>query len=246
MKHFGKIKSKLLKKLVESYSTQKKSEMKNLLNTIKENKDFKEMYLLYEDLENKYFEDREVAKLYVEELSKILNVKNQSILEFSKKIDGMLDSENIVENEIYNTLDVLCENDSLLNIDKKVIAKKKLVDYLVTKKSTVVSETTTTYTQNENLLHAILANNFNVLYDATLNEEEKNELKNILSLTNEETEIKVKELKENIEGKINELVSESTDEIFNNKLNDVLVEMKEMGVTKYNYYRLLQLKNGLN
>lgn len=69
MKNFGKIKTKILKKLVESYSTQKKSEIKNILNFIKENKDFKEMYLLYEDLENKYFDDKEIARLYVEELS---------------------------------------------------------------------------------------------------------------------------------------------------------------------------------
>lgn len=244
MKNFGKIKTKILKKLVESYSTQKKSEIKNILNFIKENKDFKEMYLLYEDLENKYFDDKEIARLYVEELSIVLKSKNQLISDFSKKIDEMIGSVDIVENELYSTLDILSESDSLFNIDKKVVAKKTLVEHLTKKKPTVVSENTV-YTQNENLLYAVLANNFNVLYDNTLNEEQKNELKDILSLTNEETEVKMNELKENIQEKITQLLSESDDRILRDKLSDALSEMKEMNISKYNYYRLLQLKNGL-
>lgn len=244
MKNFGKIKTKILKKLVESYSTQKKSEMKNILNLIKENKDFREMYLLYEDLENKYFDDKEVARLYVEELSSVLKSKNQLISDFTKKIDDMIGSVDIVENELYSTLDVLSENDSLFNIDKKVVAKKTLVEHLTKKKPTVVSENTV-YTQNENLLYAVLANNFNVLYDNTLNEEQKKELKDILSLTNDETEVKMNELKENVQEKITQLLSETNDQILKDKLSGALSEMKEMNSSKYNYYRLLQLKNGL-
>lgn len=156
----------------------------------------------------------------------------------------MIGSVDIVENELYSTLDILSESDSLFNIDKKVVAKKTLVEHLTKKKPTVVSENTV-YTQNENLLYAVLANNFNVLYDNTLNEEQKNELKDILSLTNEETEVKMNELKENIQEKITQLLSESDDRILRDKLSDALSEMKEMNISKYNYYRLLQLKNGL-
>ena len=244
MKKFGVIKSKMLKTITDAYTKQKKSDVKNILNTIKENKDFKEMYLLYEDIENKYFEDKEVAKLYVEELSSVLKTKSENISEFNKKINQMLGSVEITEDVLYKTLDVLCENDSLLNIDKKVIAKKYIVDHLTTKKSETISENST-YTQNENLLHAVLANNFNVLYNNTLNEEQKNELKNILSLSNEDTQTKINELKENIQTKIGELISESKDDSLVQKLNDVLSEMKEMTNSKYNYYRLTQLKNGL-
>lgn len=244
MKNFGVIKSKMLKTITDSYTKQKKSDVKNILNVIRENKDFKEMYLLYEDIENKYFEDNEVAKLYVEELSSVLKTKSQNISEFNKKINQMLGSVEITEDQLYKTLDVLCENDSLLNIDKKVIAKKHLVDHLTTKKSKTISENST-YTQNENLLHAVLANNFNVLYSNTLTEDQKNELKNILSLSNEDTQTKIVELKESIQTKITELISESKDNSLTQKLNDVLSEMKEMTNSKYNYYRLTQLKNGL-
>ena len=45
MNKFGVIKTKLLNKLTESYAKENKAEIKNILTTIKENKDFKEMYL---------------------------------------------------------------------------------------------------------------------------------------------------------------------------------------------------------
>ena len=43
MNKFGELKSKMLTKLTESYSKENKKEVKNILNTIKENKAFKEM-----------------------------------------------------------------------------------------------------------------------------------------------------------------------------------------------------------
>ena len=70
MKNFGALKTKLLNKLTESYAKENKAEIKSILSTIKENKEFKEMYLFYEEIENKFFEDKEIAKLYVLEYSR--------------------------------------------------------------------------------------------------------------------------------------------------------------------------------
>ena len=69
MNKFGELKNKMLTKLTESYTKENKTEVKDILKTIKENKDFKEMYLFYEEIENKYIEDKETAKLYVEGLN---------------------------------------------------------------------------------------------------------------------------------------------------------------------------------
>ena len=72
MNKFGIIKSKLLTKLTESYANENKAEIKDILTTIKENKDFKEMYLFYEEIENKYIDDKETAQLFVEGVINIL------------------------------------------------------------------------------------------------------------------------------------------------------------------------------
>lgn len=245
MNKFGVLKTKMLKKLTESYTKENKTEVKDILKTIKENKEFKEMYLFYEEIENKYFEDKEIAKLYVEEVINVLRQKSNNISDFTKSLEEKIGEVEINENEIYSTLDQLTESDNLNNIEKKVLAKRKLVNHLVTKKEVNESKNNT-YSQNENLLHAVLANNFNVLYSNTMNESQKEELKNILSISNEELETKTSELKESILTKVESLLSESvSDNEMSSKLNKVKNEVSEMTLSKYNYYRLNELKNGL-
>jgi hypothetical protein len=48
---------------------------------------------------------------------------------FCTSLNKMINVETINENEIYNSLDILIENDTLSNIEKKVKAKKKLVEH---------------------------------------------------------------------------------------------------------------------
>jgi hypothetical protein len=246
MNNFGKIKSKFLKKITEAYEQGGlKNNTKNLIKVVKKNKDFKEMYLFYEEIENKYFDDKEIAKLYVEEIGGILKQKATKVKDFCEVINMSVYDTQIDENELYDCIDQLLEEDTLKNIDKKVIAKKKLVEHLTTKKEIKESEKSS-HTANENLLHTVLANNFNVLYNNTLNEEQKNELKTILSLSNEELDVKTGELRESILGKVETLLSESKESEFSSKLNDVKKEVNNMSTSKYNYYKLLQLKEGLN
>jgi prophage DNA circulation protein len=244
MNKFGILKAKLLKKITESYSSQNKTEVKNILNTIKENRDFKEMYLFYEDIENKYFDDQDTAKLFVEEVNSILKNKIKSIEGFCNSLNEMVKDINADENEIYTALDQLAEGENLSNIDKKVIAKKKLVSHLTTKKA-IAEGVQLPSIQNESLLYAVLANNFNVLYNNTLNEEAKGELKEILALSQEDVATKVTELSENILNKVDTMLQESTYTEVSDKLNQVKKEVQSMDASKYNYYRLKQLENGL-
>ena len=245
MNKFGTIKSKLLIKLIESYANENKAEIKDILTTIKENKDFKEMYLFYEEIENKYIDDKETAQLFVEGVINILKQQVGDLSNFCTSLNKMINVESINENEVYNSLDVLTENDSLSNIEKKVKAKKKLVEHLTTKKEIKESKDSTLI-PNENLLNAVLTNNFNVLYSNTLSEQQKEELKNILSLSQEELLTKTTELKESIINQVSTLISESNETDLSTKLMKVKDEVNEMFPSKLNYYRLTELKNGLN
>ena len=248
MNKFGELKTKMLTKLTESYTKENKTEVKDILKTIKENKDFKEMYLFYEEIENKYIEDKETAKLYVEGLNTYFsqpmgNWNNLNV--FCESLHNKLGNIEIETNELYESLDMLSEKDSLSNIEKKVIAKKKLVEHLTTKKKITESKDTT-LVPNETLLNAVLTNNFNVLYSNTLSESEKEELKNILSISYDDLIIKSNELHESILEKVSTLISESNDIDLTTKLNKVKDEVNQMTTSKYNYYRLTELKNGLN
>jgi len=246
MNNFGKIKSKLLKKLTEAYTNDNfKGNTKNLIKVVKKNKDFKEMYLFYEEIENKYIEDKEVAKLYVEQIGTLLKDKSKKLNSFCEVLNMSIYDVQIESNELYDNIDQLLEDDNLNNIDKKVIAKLKLVEHLTTKKENVV-ESSKSHTVNENLLHAVLANNFNVLYTNTLSEEQKTELKTILDLNDTDLETKTTELKESLLDKIGNLINESIDSDMIKKLSSVKDEVLKKETSKLNYYRLTELKNGLN
>jgi phenylalanyl-tRNA synthetase alpha subunit len=197
-------------------------------------------------VENKYIEDKETAKLYVEGLSTMLNGNIKNLSTFCESLDKKLGGVDTQSNELYESLDVLSEKDTLSNIENKVIAKKKLVEHLTKKKSVESIVENTTYTANENLLHAVLVNNFNNLYENTLTQEDKEQLKNILDLNGEDLVTKTKELKESILNKVENILSESKDGDLGSKLQSVKNEVTTMEPSKYNYYRLTQLKNGLD
>ncbi len=249
MSKIGIIKSKLIKKLTESYGEKNKTELKSILKSITENKKFKEMYLFYEEMENKYIEDKETAKLYVEGLENLLNSQsiNNDLLVFCEDLNRKLGEFEIEGNELYESLDQLFTQDTLSNIENKVIARKKLIEHLTKKKQTSTEEKNIVpFTMNENLLYGVLANNFNVLYGNTLSEEQQVEFKNIMSLTNDDIVAKTNELKENINSKIDSILTESTDGEMNNKLNKVKEEVNNKETSRLNYFRLIELRNGLD
>jgi hypothetical protein len=164
---------------------------------------------------------------------------------FCESLNEKLGLVEITTNELYESLDVLSEKDSLSNIEKKVVAKKKLIDHLTTKKEINESKDSTVV-PNETLLQAVLANNFNVLYSNTLSESQKEELKNILSIPYEDLIGKTGDLKESIINQVTTILSESSDTDLSTKLRAVKDEVSQMTPSRYNYYRLTELKNGLN
>jgi len=238
MNTFGTIKSKVLKKLTESYISKNKTEIKEILNVIKSDKEFRDLYLFYEDIENKYIGDSDTAKLYVEELSNMLKNKKSLVEKTCTILEQKLYGVVIEENNVYDALDQLLDIDSLKTIEKKVIAKKKIVEVVTTEKKKDMNESTE-FTTNEALLHVVMANNFNAYYDEALNEEEKNELKSILSISKEELENKVATIKEDINKKIDNLLTD--DVSLKEKLSNVKKEVSNTGVTKYSYYKLKNL-----
>lgn len=246
MNKIGVIKTKILKKLTESFESGDKSEMKQILSKIVTNKDFKEMYLFYEEIENLELSYPDSAQIYVETIEPLLVEKAESIREICDEISKYIGEVDYEKNYLYECLDTLSEKPNLKNIDKKVIAKKKLIEHLKNKKQIKESIDTKNFYKNEALLYSVLSNNFNVLYDNTLSESEKKELKSILSIGHEELKNKVKDLKESVLSTVENLLSESKESELNNKLTMVKSEVSQMDISKYNYYRLKELSNSLS
>ena len=243
MATFGHVKNKILVKLTESYG---KKDFKDSLNKyfkpIMKNSTLKEMYSLYEDLESMTFDDKETAQLYVEELSKVLKDRYNEVGSSLFELNELLKDVEKSDNQIYEWLDVLSCPDKLGNISAKVVAKKNLVEHLITVKTN--DELKVEKGVNENLLNSVLVNNFNVSYETTLSEEDKTKLKNILSLDREELEKETHLVHESIENRLKELISE--DKSFGDKAEKVRREIDLMEMSKYNLFRLQDLLEGLN
>ena len=249
MNKFGVLKTKIVTKLTESYTSGNMSEFKDIFNTVKKNRDFRDLYLFYEELENKTLPDKETAKQYINEMVTLLIPKLISADGISKRLNQKVHDVEINENEIYNTIDQLLENDSLFNIDKKIIAKNKLVEHLISKKEQVTEDSPDDIktTVNEGLLNAVLVGNFNALYNQTLTESDKLELNTILTLNDNDLSAVFTELKENLQSTIGKLITEDTgSEELKNRLLETSKELREMKPTKLNYYKLKELKNGFN
>lgn len=245
MTNFGTLKTKIIQKLTESYNNNDKPGMKKLLNTIRFNNEFKELYLFYEDIENKFIENKENAKLYVEEIGPLLESKIRNISTFMKTLDKQIGNIEIETNIIYENLDQLIQPNNLNNIDKKINAKRNLIEHLTTKKEIPETEEINLI-ENESLLYTVLASNFNVLYNNTLTENEKKELRDLLSISNEELSEKFSTLKEEVLDSMTSLITEnSTDTEIKKRIDDSISEINKMIINKYNYYRLTNLKNGL-
>lgn len=242
MAKIGELKIKILNDLTESYIAGDKKNVKDVFGLVTENKDFRELYLFYEEIENLHLEDEEFAKLYVENVEALLKKKVEKVEKYYKKITKGFPKDVIKEVEVYSYLDVLTENDTLKNIDKKIMARKKLVEHLTTKKE--ITETAT-HTGNEQLLHFVLAERFNNDFDKMLSEEDKTKLGEILSMSHDELTTQFDTLKEDIGEKIDEMMLTEEEDTVKSKLDDVLTESRKLPMTKYNYYKLQQLRNGL-
>jgi len=246
MKNFGKLKSKLIKKLSDSYNDGTlKPNIKLYFNPIMENETIKDLYIFYDEFENKTISNVVTAKEYVNEIASTLKGKHNEINNFvnnlDKKMGDVLDVEN---NEIYEHLDTLLYGDRLGNLGEKLQAKSKLVEHLIKPKKTDI-DLVENYSTNERLLYAVMVNSFNEKFSTNLTEEEKQELKVILNLNKNELKIKINELKENVLTKIDKLLSESNNNDLEIKLTDVINEVNQMDYTKFNYYKLNRLQSDI-
>jgi hypothetical protein len=245
MTNFGELKSKLLIKLTESYTNKKTDEVKDLVKKVKSNKNLSEMYLFYDEIENLNIKTVDKAKLYVESIEPILIDKIKSLKKDMKEFGKTLKDVVVESNELYSNLDILAEENTMHNISKKIDARENLINYLVVEKKKETVEVPTVQIENHSLLNTVLVNNFNIKYTDFLNEEQKETFNKIISMNNDELISEMKNIKDELTSKLDTLIKESTDDAMMSKLNNVVKEVSNSETTRFNYYKLTELKNGL-
>jgi arsenate reductase-like glutaredoxin family protein len=245
MTNFGELKSKLLTKLTESYTSKNKGEIKDLVKKLQSNKSLVEMYVFYEDMENMTISNKDKAKLFVESLEPQLIDRMKSLKKEIKDFGKSFKDVIAEENSFYRDLDVLAEENTIHNIAKKIDSRENLINFLVSEKKVTKLEPATVQIENHTLLNAVLVNNFNIKYSDFLNEEQKETFNKIVSMSNEELISEMKNIKNELTTKLESLLNESTDDEMLKKLGSVKSEVTNSDMTRYSYYKLVELKNGL-
>ncbi len=245
MTNFGELKTKLLTKLTESYTSNNKGEIKDLVNKLKSNKSLSEMYVFYENIENLNITSKDKAKLYVESIEPILIEKTKSLKKEIKDFGKSLKNVVAETNDLYYNLDMLSEENNIHNIASKIDARENLMSHLMTEKKKEIFEAPTVQIENHSLLNTVLVNNFNIKYADFLKEDQKETFNKIVSMTNEELISEMNTIKTELSSKLDSLLKESTEDSVINKLTSVKSEVDKSEVSRYNYYKLIELKSGL-
>ena len=79
-----------------------------------------------------------------------------------------------------------------------------------------------------------------------MNEEQKETFKKIVSMKDEELSVEMNTLKESMTQKFDTLISEESDSMLIEKLKEAKREVNESTMSKFNYYRLIELSKSLD
>jgi hypothetical protein len=231
---FGVIKTLVENKLIKSFAEKNlDKDMKLFKKTILEDKSFKKLYFIYDTLKENKGLDKETATYMVDDLvneSKSLKISNKT-LKFIEKW-----TKSVINENQYSKIDDLIYGDSLVP-EKKSIAKKEIIESLT--KKPIVKESKKIVPIKTMLK---IANNTIGKKLSELNESDREKVLSILK--SEPSEEEFKSLKENTISKIDQLISES-----DNELKTALTETKERiassNYSKKEFIKLNQLNQGL-
>ena len=231
---FGAIKTIIENKLIKSFANKKlDKDMKFFKNNILEDKSFKRLYFIYDTLNENKGLDKETATYMVEDL-----VNEAKSLKISEKITKKIEkwTKFVINENQYSKIDDLIYDDSLAP-EKKSIAKKEIIESIT--KKPIVKESKKVVPIKTMLKIA------NSTVEKKLSELNESDREKVLSLLKSEpSEEEFNSLKENTISKIDQLISES-----DNELKTTLTETKEKiassNYSKKEFIKLSQLNQGL-
>ena len=244
MNKFGQIKSNIESLMTKSYGKNSfKTNMKSFKSHIIENEKLAEAYFLYDELSKKKGLSKDIVDDYVNEcvetIKGILTTESAKLKEVNMWVSEGLktDSDNN-----YTNIDTVVYGTSIKNLEKVLECKNTI------KKLLGETEEVTKVTESVNIplssMLKIATNTFNREY-GDISEEEKKELKNLLSLSKTELTEEITISKGVVLKKLTEKVNESNDEDLNNRVNETINRINESEISLTSLYKLKQLEHGL-
>lgn len=242
MKSFGEIKTSVERSLVKNYGTKTfNSLMKEFKKNILDDKQISEMYFLYDALSKPSSLDKEFVVEYVNESTNVLKDLIQKNTEKLEKLSIWVEQMIQINDNEYTNIDTIIYNKSVKDLDKVIESKNTIKNILISEKKELVKESVNIPLSS---MMKIASNVFNEKYE-NISEQEKKELKNLFSLTKEETKQQIIELTEEVVGKLQHKINEEEDSEVKVMIETTITKVRESKQDLVSLYKLKQLFSGL-
>ncbi len=236
---FGKLKSKIENKLVESYKNGTiKNDMSKFNSLVLKNKNVSKLFYLYDELTSNKGLNESIADEYL----------NQSITVYENTINK-INSKDLKDLNIWvdgtehgNEYDVV---DNLFSTGITKLEEK------ITSKKTILETITKSPKENKDVVAIPLKTMVDIAnktinnYISNLTESDQKKLKSILSLTEDELKEKYNTLKESVISKLEKIQENEQDKEVGERINETINKVNTESFDKLNYLKLQELNNNL-
>jgi hypothetical protein len=236
---FGRLKSKIENKLVESYNNGTiKKDMLHFNNLVLKNKNISKLFYLYDELTTNKGLNESVADEYI---NQSINVYENSINKIDpsdlKKLSKWLEGSEY--NNEYDVIDNLFST-GITKLEEKITSKKTILETIIKSPK-----------QNKEVVNVPLKTMVNIAnktinnYVSNLSESDQKKLKSILSSKEEDLKEKYDSLKENVITKLERIQESEQDKEVTERINETIEKVNTESFDKLNYLKLQELNNNL-
>jgi hypothetical protein len=243
MSTFGTIKTK-----IENTASElaKKPSFKRFIfelnSLILKNKDLCELYYIYDDLSSNKGLPSDIVNDYINETVEYSQVLLESQSKRLKDVSLWINSWNDKEQNNYLDIDNAIYTTGIRNLES-ILESKKNIKNTITKEE---SKKSVTESINLPISSMVKIANENLKKElGSLNENDKNQLDEILSLTGEELKENFNEVKKIVLENLKQSLNESVDNDLQNTINKTINKIMDTKCNHYDYYKLKKLSLGL-
>lgn len=236
---FGKLKSKIENKLIESYKNGTiKSDMSKFNTLVLKNKNVSKLFYLYDELTSNKGLNESIADEFI----------NQSIIAYENAINKVKTSdlkelnlwlEGSEYNNEYDVVDNLFST-GITKLEEKITSKKTILETIIKSPKENKEVVAVPLKTMVDIANKTISN-----YVSNLNESDQKKLKNILSSNEDELKEKYNSLKESVISKLEKIQEKEQDKEVGKTINETIEKISIESFDKLNYFKLQELDNNL-
>lgn len=236
---FGKLKSKIENKLVESYKNGTiKTDMSKFNSLVLKNKNISKLFYLYDELTSNKGLNESIANEFINEsITAYENIINKIKTDDLKNLNIWLEGSEY--NNEYDVIDDLFST-GITKLEEKITSKK-----------TILETITKLPKENKEVVAVPLKTMVNIAnktissYVSNLNESDQKKLKTLLSSKEDELIEKYNSLKESVISKLEKIQEKEQDKEVEKTINETIEKINQESFDKLGYLKLQELNNNL-